>query len=77
MERLTKKVRSATFLKYSTHLEEFDNCDLFITAVPKSPNDAKQPDFKNLKQTTALFGRHIEVGSSVILNATVVPGATD
>lgn len=69
---------------------ELENCDLslsfdpsvisecrfIIVAVPTPVDKMKNPDFSFLKSASEIVGKHMKVGSIVVFESTVYPGAT-
>ncbi|NER11520.1 UDP-N-acetyl-D-galactosamine dehydrogenase [Muriicola jejuensis] len=52
-------------------------CDYLIIAVPTPVDDSNNPDLTCLFEASALAGRNIKEGSTVIYESTVYPGATE
>ena len=51
--------------------------DFFIVAVPTPVDEANIPDLTSLVSASAIVGRHMKPGATVIFESTVYPGATE
>ena len=51
--------------------------DFLIVAVPTPVDEAHIPDFSPLVGASTIVGRHMKVGSTIIYESTVYPGATE
>ncbi len=68
------KNRSIVFTDDESELKEVS---VFIVAVPTPITKLKSPDLRPLKSASAVIGRHIKKGSTVIYESTVYPGCTE
>lgn len=73
----SEELAEATFLKYSTNVEDIGQCNVFIVTVPTPIDEHKQPDLKPLIDASKMLGKIIPEGSIVIYESTVYPGATE
>src|SRR4029079_15285109 len=51
--------------------------DVIVVTVPTPVDDAQSPDFGLLTEASALVGRHMRHGATVVFESTVYPGATE
>jgi UDP-N-acetyl-D-galactosamine dehydrogenase len=51
--------------------------DFIIVTVPTPVDEAHKPDFEPLVSASALIGRHMKRGATVVFESTVYPGATE
>ncbi len=70
-------LRAAKHLTCSTDPRVLADADFIIVAVPTPVDDAHQPDFTPLIQSSESIGRHLKRGSIVVYESTVYPGATE
>ncbi len=54
-----------------------EHAEFIIVAVPTPINAARQPDLRPLESASATVGRHLKLGTTVIYESTVYPGATE
>lgn len=71
------ELKEATYLIYTTALEELRECNVFIVTVPTPIDDHKQPDLTPLIKASETLGRVIKKGDVVVYESTVYPGATE
>jgi UDP-N-acetyl-D-galactosamine dehydrogenase len=62
---------------YSSDPEILQRCRLIIVAVPTPIDAYRIPDFRPLKNASAVVGKHMPQGSCVTFESTVYPGATE
>ncbi|MDD3483746.1 nucleotide sugar dehydrogenase [Azovibrio restrictus] len=53
------------------------SADFIVVAVPTPVDQARRPDFTPLISASALIGRHMKQGATIIYESTVYPGATE
>ncbi|MGL6555340.1 hypothetical protein ACSZNH_00620 [Aeromonas dhakensis] len=68
------ELKEATYLIYTTALEELRECNVFIVTVPTPIDDHKQPDLTPLIKASETLGRVIKKGDVVVYESTVYPG---
>ena len=64
-------------LKFTSDEEALKNCNVFIVTVPTPINSHKQPDLSPLIKASQMLGKILTIGSIVIYESTVYPGATE
>lgn len=71
------ELSEATYLSYTTSIEELRECNVFIVTVPTPINEHKQPDLTPLIKASETIGNILKQGDIVIYESTVYPGATE
>ncbi len=64
-------------LKYTYHVDDLSNCQIFIVTVPTPVNQANRPDMTPLIKASQTVGQVLKKGDIVIYESTVYPGATE
>lgn len=70
-------MQAATRLEVTTDPRHLARADFVIVAVPTPVDGAHIPDFSPLDSASAIVGRHMKAGATVIYESTVYPGATE
>jgi len=68
---------SSTGLKFSSFLEDLNDCNVYIVTVPTPIDEANAPDLTPLEKSSAMLSKVISKGDIVIYESTVYPGATE
>ncbi len=71
------EMAEAVHARYSSDEAVLAEADLIIVAVPTPVGDANVPDFRPLISASCSVGRNMEIGTTVIYESTVYPGATE
>ncbi|QEE39102.1 MULTISPECIES: nucleotide sugar dehydrogenase [unclassified Methylobacterium] len=69
--------RAALHLSITDDPAALSEADVIIVTVPTPVDDAQSPDFGLLTEASALVGRHMRPGATVVFESTVYPGATE
>jgi len=77
LETTPAELIAATYLDYSSNLEEMHDCGVYIVTVPTPIDDAKRPDLSPLIAASRSVGLVLSKGDVVIFESTVFPGATE
>ncbi|MDC1089818.1 Vi polysaccharide biosynthesis UDP-N-acetylglucosamine C-6 dehydrogenase TviB [Emcibacteraceae bacterium] len=77
LECSPEELKEATYLSYTTDVEELKSCNVFIVTVPTPINEHKQPDLTPLEKASEMLGGVISKGDVVIYESTVYPGCTE
>ncbi len=77
LELSAQELSEASHLSYTCAEDEIRARDLYIITVPTPINDSKQPDLSPLEKASALLGRVISRGATVVFESTVYPGCTE
>lgn len=72
-----EKLSSASFLSYTSKLEDIKKCNYYIVTVPTPIDKHKNPDLKPLIMASETVGKVLKKGDIVIYESTVYPGATE
>ncbi len=64
-------------LRFSTHLPEIADCNIFIVTVPTPVDKYNRPDLRPLLGASETVGKVLKKGDIVIYESTVYPGATE
>ncbi len=70
-------IASAKHLTLSSNTDNFQKCNFFIVAVPTPIDHFSVPDLSPLHSVSALIGKHLKKGDTVVYESTVYPGATE
>ncbi len=71
------QLASATYLNYSSDLEDLRSAEIFIVTVPTPVDRANRPDMTPLVKASEAVGAVLKHGDIVIYESTVYPGATE
>ncbi len=66
-----------TDILFTADVDDLEQADFHIIAVPTPINDAKQPDLTALKAVSKTLGSQLKKGDIVVYESTVYPGATE
>jgi UDP-N-acetyl-D-galactosamine dehydrogenase len=77
LETTTEELHDASFLSYTTNLEDLRDCTCFIVTVPTPIDEHKRPDLTPLVKASESVGKVLKKGDIVIYESTVYPGATE
>jgi UDP-N-acetyl-D-galactosamine dehydrogenase len=77
LETTPKELKDATYLSYTTNLDDVKDCDIFIITVPTPIDKHKRPDLTPLEKSSEAVGTILKKGDIVIYESTVYPGATE
>lgn len=77
LELTPVELAQASHLIYSANAEDLRECRIFIVTVPTPVDKANRPDLMPLIKASELVGENMPVGSVVIFESTVYPGATE
>ena len=71
------ELKAASQLSYTTDPTALGSADYLIIAVPTPVDAAHQPDFSPLVSASAVAGKYMKRGATVVYESTVYPGATE
>ena len=77
LECSPEQLQEAQHLRYSSQLNDLDDCGVFIVTVPTPVDDANRPDMTPLIKASQTVGAVLKAGDVVIYESTVYPGATE
>ncbi|MBF7683418.1 Vi polysaccharide biosynthesis UDP-N-acetylglucosamine C-6 dehydrogenase TviB [Acinetobacter sp. B5B] len=77
LETSTDELAQATYLSYSTTIEDLAECNFFIVTVPTPIDQYKQPDLMPLIHASKSIATVLKKGDIVVYESTVYPGATE
>ena len=77
LETTFEELKDATYLSYTTSLDDIKDCDVFIITVPTPIDKHKRPDLTPLERSSEAVGSILKKGDIVIYESTVYPGATE
>lgn len=72
-----EELREAKHLRYTTHVADLADCNLYIVTVPTPIDKHKRPDLSPLIKASATIGKVLKKGDIVVYESTVYPGATE
>jgi UDP-N-acetyl-D-galactosamine dehydrogenase len=77
LETTAEELHDASFLSYTTNLDDLRDCTCFIVTVPTPIDEHKRPDLTPLIKASESVGKVLKKGDIVIYESTVYPGATE
>jgi UDP-N-acetyl-D-galactosamine dehydrogenase len=77
LETSLEELGEATYLTFSTDIEELRSCNCFIVTVPTPIDEFKHPDLTPLIKASTTVGKVLKAGDIVIYESTVYPGCTE
>jgi len=77
LSAVAKNRDSLKGLTFSSTLEDISHCNFYIVTVPTPIDELKNPDLKPLLQASAMLGKILKKGDTVIYESTVYPGCTE
>lgn len=77
LECSPEQLQEAQHLRYSSQLDDLQDCGVFIVTVPTPVDDANRPDMTPLVKASQTVGAVLKAGDVVIYESTVYPGATE
>lgn len=72
-----EELAQATYLTFSSDINELAECNFFIVTVPTPIDDYKQPDLTPLIKASEAIGSLLKKDDIVVYESTVYPGATE
>ncbi|WP_028579062.1 Vi polysaccharide biosynthesis UDP-N-acetylglucosamine C-6 dehydrogenase TviB [Desulfogranum japonicum] len=76
-EVTTEELRQAPDLRFTCSIEELQDANVYIVAVPTPIDNNKRPDLTPLEKASQTVGKVLGKGDIVIFESTVYPGATE
>ncbi|MCZ8172921.1 MAG: Vi polysaccharide biosynthesis UDP-N-acetylglucosamine C-6 dehydrogenase TviB, partial [Brevundimonas sp.] len=77
LETEPEEFHAATQIRFSTEVEDLNDCTVYIVTVPTPIDTHKRPDLRPLIRASETVGRVLRPGDSVIFESTVYPGCTE
>ncbi|MBS9854715.1 nucleotide sugar dehydrogenase [Vibrio alginolyticus] len=77
LECTEEELKEATFLTYTSILDELKSANVYIVTVPTPIDQHKQPDLTPLIKASEALGLIVSKGDVIIYESTVYPGATE
>ena len=77
LECSPEQLASSGRLKFSTSLNDLEDCDVYIVTVPTPIDQNKTPDLSPLVGASTTIGKVLKPGNIVIYESTVYPGCTE
>lgn len=77
LEVSPEELSLASYLTYSSNLEDIKDCNFYIVTVPTPVDHVNRPDLTPLKKASQTIGKVISKGDIVVFESTVYPGATE
>lgn len=72
-----EELASAKHLKFTSSIDELNDCEIFIITVPTPIDQANRPDLGAIKSASQMVGSAINKNAIVIYESTVFPGCTN
>ena len=73
----SEELAAADNLEFTSSIDDLQECNVFIVAVPTPIDDNKRPDLRPLQGASRTVGQALKPGDVVIYESTVYPGATE
>jgi len=77
LETTHQELREATYLSFTTFIDDIKDCHIYIVTVPTPIDSLKKPDLNPLKKASETIAKILKKGDIVIYESTVYPGATE
>jgi UDP-N-acetyl-D-glucosamine/UDP-N-acetyl-D-galactosamine dehydrogenase len=77
LEITSQDLKAATYLSFTTNLENIKDCEIFIVTVPTPIDKYNRPDLTSLENSSKSVGSILKKSDIVIYESTVYPGATE
>ena len=77
LEITKKEFTEATYLNFTSNVDDLKDCNIFIVTVPTPIDKHKRPDLTALEKSSETVGSILKKGDIVIYESTVYPGATE
>lgn len=77
LEVTDEELAAARSLRFTSSLNDLQDCNVFIIAVPTPIDANKRPDLRPLEGASQTVGKVLKPGDVVIYESTVYPGATE
>ena len=77
LETTREELKGASYLSYTSRLEDLKRCRVFIVTVPTPIDDYKRPDLTPLVRASESVGQVLKKGDVVVYESTVYPGCTE
>ena len=77
LETSFEEIQNASFLTFTTNIEEIIDSEIFIITVPTPIDRFNKPDLTILERATKAIGSILKKNDLVIYESTVFPGATE
>lgn len=77
LEVSAEELTQATYLTYSSSLDDLKTANFFIVTVPTPIDEHRQPDLTPLIKASETLGKVVKSGDIVVYESTVYPGATE
>ncbi|WP_269915212.1 Vi polysaccharide biosynthesis UDP-N-acetylglucosamine C-6 dehydrogenase TviB [Acinetobacter sp. HY1485] len=77
LETSSEELKQATYLSYTTDIQDIRDCNFYIVTVPTPIDEYKQPDLTPLIKASNSIGQILKKGDVVVYESTVYPGATE
>jgi UDP-N-acetyl-D-galactosamine dehydrogenase len=71
------ELKQAANLRFTSSVDDLQNCNVFIIAVPTPIDSNKRPDLSPLEGASHTVAQVLKKGDVVIYESTVFPGATE
>ncbi len=77
LETTPEELAAASYLSYTTNLDNLRTCNCYIVTVPTPIDVYKRPDLTPLLKASESVGKILKPGDIVIYESTVYPGCTE
>tara|TARA_B100000123_G_scaffold207186_1_gene156489 strand:+ start:554 stop:1822 length:1269 start_codon:yes stop_codon:yes gene_type:complete len=77
LEICEEDFKDSIHLNFTSHIEDLNDCQIFIVTVPTPIDEYKKPDLNPLIKSSQAVGSILKKGDIVIYESTVYPGTTE
>ncbi len=77
LEISEENFKDSIYLNFTSHIEDLNDCQIFIITVPTPIDRYKKPDLNPLIKSSQAVGSILKKGDIVIYESTVYPGTTE
>ncbi|MFO1402809.1 MAG: Vi polysaccharide biosynthesis UDP-N-acetylglucosamine C-6 dehydrogenase TviB [Steroidobacteraceae bacterium] len=77
LETTREELKGASYLTYTSRLEDLKRCRVFIVTVPTPIDGHNRPDLTPLVRASESVGQVLKKGDVVVYESTVYPGCTE
>ena len=77
LEVSCEEMSNASLLKFSSNINDLNDCEVFIVTVPTPIDSVNRPELTPLVRATETVAASLKVGDVVIYESTVYPGCTE
>lgn len=74
---IRQAVLKTTFCKFTSHIDDIKDADIYIVTVPTPIDENNNPDLSVVEKASEALGEIISTGDIIVYESTVYPGVTE